>query len=184
MKKNTNTAASYSSEVFQPGRDQHSYPSTAVKLSNMEGTHYHELLKITTKWPPSWPDRVPKMHFWMEPCYWNWSKQKKLCKSIWVIGIIIHCGPWVIGGTACSHNWMGFPDSRSCGKHIFFLYVTWMHFPITSNCGGPRGTWWSASLFWEPGKQRSIHLSGLRFDIVCNAEFSSRTRTPDTGDAP
>ena len=66
MKKNTNTAASYSSEVFQPGRDQHSYPSTAVKLSNMEGTHYHELLKITTKWPPG--------QIGHQKCIFEWSR--------------------------------------------------------------------------------------------------------------
>ena len=89
----------------------------------MEGTHYHELLKITTKWPPG--------QIGHQKCVLNGAVLLKLIETektlkinFGVLGIIIHYGPWVIGGTACSHHRVR-PLTTIAVGDIWSIHFTW-----------------------------------------------------------
>ena len=89
----------------------------------MEGTHCHELLKITTKWPPG---QIGRQKWFLNGAVLLKliETEKALKINFRILGIIIHYGPWVIGGTACSHHRVR-PLTTIAVGDIWSIHFTW-----------------------------------------------------------
>ena len=73
----------------------------------------------------SWPDWGPKMQFLNGAVLLKLIETEKVIKNNFgVLGIILHYGPWVMGGTACSHHRVR-PLATIAVGDIWSIHFTW-----------------------------------------------------------